>query len=438
MRVRERSLLVRRAEGGEELLDRLSAEIQSHLSSSEVPVRFVVSSVDGDGYHCELAILEGVEGATPQAGNLLESRVRPREASPFNVALVIPTGMGLETGGHAGDANRVVKLLAACCDSLITHPNAVNAADINEMPTNCLYVEGSLLSRFLMGTLDLRPVRSNRVLVIVDDLRGDGTPREKLFTEAAVNSVSAAQATLGMRCAGIVTLRESIEMTSSYSPSRRAVGEIRHLERLFAILDEFHGRYDAVALTSVVHVEDDVFKAYFAGDLPNPWGGVEAMLTHSVASHYAVPTAHSPMLESIDQMNADVGIVDPRMAAEAVTLSALHCVLKGLHQAPGVTSDVGASSPSSISVGSVACLVTPSGCFGIPHLAALVQQIPVVAVQDEGCAGDIRLEEFPFTELHVVDNYLEAAGVVTAIRAGIAPHLVSDPLPHPSSLTIER
>ena len=43
------------------------------------------------------------------------------------------------------------RLLASVCDTLITHPNVVNASDLNEMPANGLYVEGSLLSRFLDG-----------------------------------------------------------------------------------------------------------------------------------------------------------------------------------------------------------------------------------------------------------------------------------------------
>ena len=51
----------------------------------------------------------------------------------------------------------------------------------------------------------------------------------------------------------------------------------------------------------------------------NPWGGVEAMLTHALSSTYNIPTAHSPMFESREIANMDPGIVDPRMAAEAVS-----------------------------------------------------------------------------------------------------------------------
>jgi hypothetical protein len=51
--------------------------------------------------------------------------------------------------------NSVPKLLGYCCDNLITHPNVVNGADINEMTPNTLYVEGSILNRFMMGNIGL-------------------------------------------------------------------------------------------------------------------------------------------------------------------------------------------------------------------------------------------------------------------------------------------
>ena len=76
----------------------------------------------------------------------------------MNAVMIIPTGIGCEIGGHCGDANAAARLLAACCDTLILHPNVVNASDINEMPENCLYVEGSILDKFLKGQIYLERV----------------------------------------------------------------------------------------------------------------------------------------------------------------------------------------------------------------------------------------------------------------------------------------
>ena len=91
-------------------------------------------------------------------------------------------------------------LLASVCDTLITHPNVVNASDIIEIPSNTLYVEGSVISRLLMGALGLQRVRRNRLLVVL------GSHDDDLFINAAINSVNAARSSYGLICPRIVQL----------------------------------------------------------------------------------------------------------------------------------------------------------------------------------------------------------------------------------------
>ena len=253
---------------------------------------------------------------------------RDENTSAFNAVLVVPTGIGAEIGGHAGDATPVAKLLASVCDTLITHPNVVNASDLNEMPANGLYVEGSLLSRFLMGAIGFRPIRSNRVLIIIDS-----HPNER-FAKATVNAVNAARATYGLNCPRLVILDPPLPVRGEYTPSGRAAGTVEELERVFEVLDTYRGEYDAVALSTLVDV-DVPHESYFSsrGEIVNPWGGVEAMLTHAISTVYNVPSAHAPMMESTEVANIDPGVVDPRMAAEVVSLTFLQSVLKGLHVA---------------------------------------------------------------------------------------------------------
>ena len=73
----------------------------------------------------------------------------------FNAVMLIPTGVDCAIGGHAGDATPAARLLASLCDNLVLHPNVVNASDVNEQTENCLYVEGSLICRLMMGTVGL-------------------------------------------------------------------------------------------------------------------------------------------------------------------------------------------------------------------------------------------------------------------------------------------
>ena len=106
----------------------------------------------------------------------------------MNVVMIIPTGIGCEIGGHAGDATPAARLLGSVCDKLILHPNVVNASDINEMPENALYVEGSILDRFLEGKIELQEVKQNKILVIVN----------RPVLAETVNAVSATRVTLGI------------------------------------------------------------------------------------------------------------------------------------------------------------------------------------------------------------------------------------------------
>ena len=66
----------------------------------------------------------------------------------FNAIFLVPTGIGSDIGGHAGDATPAVKIVAEVCDQVILHPNVVNASELNEMPLNSLYVEGAQLLGF--------------------------------------------------------------------------------------------------------------------------------------------------------------------------------------------------------------------------------------------------------------------------------------------------
>ena len=392
-----------------------------------MPIRFAVTKSHEGVCECEVGILEGL-GSNLAAESLFEFRHRGRARNHgFNAVFMVPTGIGAAIGGHAGDATPVVRMLAGICDNLITHPNAVNASDLNEMTENSLYVEGSVLTRFLMGTVGLGPVRSNRVLVILDD------HEDEIFVHAAVNAVSAARASFGLDCPKVIKMECPVRLSAEYAGSGRAAGRVENFAALCGILENERGTFDAVALASVIDVPPEYHVAYFesGGDMVNPWGGVEALLTHGISSIFNVPSAHSPMLENRDIAYADVGIVEPRLAAESVSMAFLHCILKGLHRSPAIVTDpLEMTDGATLSAKDVSCLVIPEGCLGLPTLAALRQGIPVIAVRENAnlMQNDLSALPWPKGQYFEVDNYLEAAGLMAAMRAGIDPATVRRPL----------
>ncbi len=121
----------------------------------EFAIRFVVCGCDSESRLLEVDYLEANSSDPWPLGeqrSIFEFRQRDGENTDrFTAVLLIPTGIGCELGGHEGDANAVSKLVASACDTLITHPNVVNATDYNEMSSNTLYVEGSTITRLLTG-----------------------------------------------------------------------------------------------------------------------------------------------------------------------------------------------------------------------------------------------------------------------------------------------
>jgi len=422
----EKTYFFPRKSKSDNLLSFFTDSINEVIENNDIPVRFVVTETSSSGYRCEIGILTSQENLFP-LNSIFEYRQRKHENfSEFNSVVIVPTGIGASLGGHSGDAGAMLRLMSAVCDNVITHPNVVNAADINEIPDNALYVEGSVISRLLMGAIGLQKVRSNRILTIIDE------HENKMFHELAINSVSAARVALGLNSTHVIKMEDTLLMRALFSKSGRAVGRVEHLERLCQVLREYSGQYDAVALSSLIQVPKHFHYDYFMNDMEvNPWGGVEAMLTHAISLIFNIPSAHSPMMTSIEILNMSVGVVDPRKAAETVSMTYLHCILKGLHRSPRIV-DLSTSNYAKnvLTAEDVSCIVMPYGCLGLPTLASLEQGIPVIAVKENvNCMKNI-LEELPFPsdKLFVVNNYTEAAGVMVALKAGIDPLTARRPL----------
>ena len=405
-----------------DIIGQVSAAVGFQMDPSEKPIRLVVTKSDGGRWTCELGTLT----ADGVGQEIFEFNSRPYEdTDSFNVVLLVPTGIGARVGGHAGDATPAATLISAVCDNLITHPNVLNASDIIQIPPNALYVEGSLITQLMMGTIGLRRARNNRLLVLIQ------AHEDELFTNAAINSVNAACASYGLN-ASVVEIDPRFRMISEYTPSGAAAGRIEGLDYVYRVLDTRLGEFDSVAITSVIELPTDLHENYYrlGEDVVNPWGGVEAMLTHVISLRYGIPAAHAPMLETKWLAEVDFGVVDPRMAAEVISLAFFQCVLRGLQVSPTVITATKESSGGEIQSTNISCLVIPDGCIGLPTLAALQNGIPVVAVRGNTNRMFNDLDSLPWqpTQFYRVENYLEAAGVVAALKIGISPTSVLRPL----------
>lgn len=340
--------------------------------------------------------------------------------------LIIPTGIGCPIGGHAGDANPVAKLIGACCDKVILHPNVVNASDINEMPDNALYVEGSVLDRFLNGYVRLKEVtKPNRILLVTNS---------PAHTET-INAASAARATVGADVR-VMELNIPLRMVARYDVHGLAVGDVEGWEELCIQVQLQGGIFDALAIASAVQVDEEIERKYWKEGGVNPWGGVEAMVSRLVSERIGKPVAHAPVIEKeivdIDLTESNI-VVDPRQSAEIISWAMIHCVLKGLHRAPSIIHQCENGFYEyhfrSIGFEDVNVMISPFGCWGRPHEACVKNKIPIIFVTENKClVSNLKLSKLQDGIGIIVQNYWEATGLLMSMKAGIIPESVRRPL----------
>ena len=129
------------------------------------------------------------------------------------------------------------------------------------------------------------------------------------------------------------------------------------------------------------------------------------------------------MVSDRAELDLSTGVVDPRMAAEAVSVTYINCVLKGLMRAPQLLEP---DHPNvDLTVSDVDALVIPRGVLGLPVWAAREQGIPVIEVMENENLMDNDLTALSWSwgygNYYQVGSYVEAAGVLAALRAGIDP-----------------
>lgn len=337
---------------------------------------------------------------------------------------IIPTGVGCSVGGYAGDAAPATRLLASTVDYLVTNPNAVNASDFIQIDDNVLYTEGYCIDLLCRGRVDLHVPAANRIGVIVeksDDARLD----------LAFNVVNAVRAVHGVDIEHCIVTERPIGSRCEKNASGAFVGTVDHPEVLARACESLLARgVNAIAVTT--NVQDlplGDYALHFAGQAPNPVGGVEAIISHFIVNRFRVPAAHAPLL-NIKDLALESPIVDARGAGEFASQSGLACVLMGLTRAPQIAPRPGTRIRDVININNVVAVVAPASCLGgIPTLFAARFGIPTIAVRGNETILGVTREELGLESVIEVASYAEAAGVLLALERGIALQSLVRPLP---------
>jgi Protein of unknown function (DUF3326) len=332
---------------------------------------------------------------------------------PFNVALIIPTGIGAAIGGYAGDALPVARAVAQVCDRLITHPNVLNGAQLYWPIPNAWYVEGYGLDQFAAGHWGLQPVHTNRVGLVIDcALEPDLRLRH-------IQAADASRATLGLTLIDAVLTDEPLGATLTTADSGATWGTIQAPDSLLRAA-EVSIQAGATAIAVVARFPDDVgsdaLEQYRHGSGVDPLAGAEAVISHLVVRTFGVPCAHAPALRPL---SLDPNL-SPRSAAEELGHTFLPCVLVGLSRAPRFirTSRNQAYSLWQDDVNAV--VIPESACGGSAVLSWSQTNTQIITVADNTTTLSVTPELLGLKVLRS-QSYGEAIGMLVALRAGIDP-----------------
>lgn len=362
--------------------------------------------------------------------------------------LIIPTGIGAAIGGYAGDALPVARTLAQVSDRLITHPNVMNGAQMYWPIENAYYVEGYGLDQFAAGNWSLRPVHQNPIGLVIDQAV------ESELRWRHLQAADAARATLGLDIRAHVITDMPLGVTLKTTDSGASWGTLENPGSLLRAAERLINEAGVGAIAVVARFPDDEgsaeLNAYRQGQGVDPLAGAEAVISHLVVRTFKIPCAHAPALAPIPLDPT----ISPRSAAEELGHTFLPCVLVGLSRAPqfidgqlnrqqGYSGAADSTTDlTAISAHQIDAVVVPATAFGGSAVMSLAhaRKSPnalgkgaelsgpqIIAVGENSTTMAVSAADLGIQAI-AVNTYLEAAGVIAAYRAGVAPSTLQPPI----------
>ena len=164
--------------------------------------------------------------------------------------MLVPTGIGCDIGGYAGDALPSARLLAAASGCLITHPNVMNGASLYWSDSRVLYVEGYGLDRFAVGDWALRPVRRQRIGLLLD------AGIEPELAHRQIQVAEGCRASLGLEIGLVMSTDAPLEVTLERGASGASCGRLGRPDALLRAGDRLK-QAGATAIAVVARFPED-------------------------------------------------------------------------------------------------------------------------------------------------------------------------------------
>ncbi len=287
------------------------------------------------------------------------------------IALSIPTGVGAEIGGFAGDAGYVAREFSKYF-RVIVNPNVVNAGILSAINNDMYYVEGYAYDEFFCGKINLYPNpvnKLNKIGVIFDK----SIPQNILNIH--LNTIEALKIVKGYDIPYFEITDEPAGIFLSKDSSGVSTGCVENEKTLYRAAKRLIEK-GCEALAVVCFFNDECEdEDYNNGTGVDPVGGIEAVISHYLTYKFMVPCAHSPAFSGLD---ISFKKMNKKVASEFISSTYLPCILDGLSIAPLLSKEKGISNKD------VKCLIVPDGTLGSKAvLSALKNGIEICAVNNK-------------------------------------------------------
>ncbi len=335
--------------------------------------------------------------------------------------LLIPTGIGCEIGGFAGDALPTAKLLASASGCLVTHPNVMNGGSLSETDERIYYVEGYSLDKFARGEIALKKVNQQKIGIIFDK-----SINKSLLTRH-LQVADACIATLGINLHSYVITEDPLGVIINDHSCGNSGGYIQNPASLIRAGEKLIEKgVSAIAIVAkfpeeISNLDIDLYRE---GKSVDKIAGVEAVISHIISKYLKVPCAHAPAFEPIE-IKEDL---DPRAAAEEIGYTFLPSVLIGLSKAPNLIDLPNNDKEVTLLPSEVESIVVPKGALGGEAvLSCMERSLNIIIVKNKSVL-EINKNNFNYPYFIEVENYMEAAGVLLSIKEGINLASIKRPL----------
>ena len=292
-----------------------------------------------------------------------------KESKPV-IALSVPTGIGADIGGYAGDFGYIAREFSRYFYCIV-NPNAVNGGILSAINNDMSYLEGYLFDEFFRGNIKItpkKPYETNKIGVVFD------CEIPKNILNVHINTLNALKKVQGIDFLEPVLTEKPVGVEIKIE-NNISFGNLKNPDEILKSAEKLI-KSGAEAIAVICYFREDTEDENYSNACGiDPIGGVEAVISHLIAKEFNIPTAHAPAFSDIDISQK---IENPKVASELISSTYLPCIMQGLSIAPKI------SKTGKIGFKNTEYLVVPYGAMGSPAvLSAYKNGVKIITVKNE-------------------------------------------------------